>query len=428
MSLKKDIDELLHSEVITEETAVRIRQYYQDHAGSASHRLIVIFGVLGALLSGMGVILIMAYNWVELTTVTKSVVAFFPLLIAQLSGLYTLWRRREEKVWREGSGVAIVLGMGACLFLISQIFHYPGSVASLLLTWMLLILPVAYILDSGGASLLYIAGITYYTGLISYFSSPYSEAWIYWLLLLLVLPFYYSIIKRRFYSYFTTLHHWAIPLSITIVLGGFAGDQGVWMYLAYFSLFGLFFIIGNSPPFSRYQRFQNGFLMTGQVGSAIMLIMLSFKWFWKNLPSHIHPLNEILSASEFWLAAILTGTATLLLAIRLRSSKSLRKEPFAYVFLAFIACFYVGTFTVYAFIVINVIILIAGIWTIRSANKKSDFAELNFGLLIFTVLIFSRFFDSNLSFLLRGLAFILVGMGFFFVNYQLYRKKARHEK
>ncbi len=428
MSLKKDIDELLQSEVITEETAVRIRRYYEDHSGSASHRLIVIFGVLGALLSGMGVILIMAYNWVELTTVTKSIIAFFPLLIAQIAGLYTLLRRRDEQVWREGSGVAIVLGMGACLFLISQIFHYPGSIASLLLTWMLLILPVAYILNSSGASLLYIAGITYYTSHISYFFSSYSEVWIYWLLLLLILPYYYSIIKHRFYSYFTTLHHWAIPLSLTIVLGGFAGDQGVWMYFAYFSLFGLFFIIGNTPPFSRYQKFQNGFYLIGQIGSAIMLIMLSFKWFWKNLPEHIQPLNEIISASEFWLALAITLAATLLLIIRMRSSKSLRKEPFAYVFLAFIVCFYVGTITIYAFIFINVVILIVGIWTIRSANKKSDFAELNFGLLIFTVLIFSRFFDSNISFLLRGLAFILVGMGFFFVNYQLYRKKASHEK
>src|SRR5690606_37898099 len=98
MSLKKDIDELLQSEVITEETAVRIRQYYEDHSGSANHRLIVIFGVLGALLSGMGVILIMAYNWVELTTVTKSIIAFFPLLIAQIAGLYTVLGRRYERV------------------------------------------------------------------------------------------------------------------------------------------------------------------------------------------------------------------------------------------------------------------------------------------------------------------------------------------
>src|SRR5690606_23240665 len=134
----------------------------------------------------------------------------------------------------------------------------PGSVASLLLTWMLLILPVAYILNSGGASLLYIAGITYYTSHLNYFFSSYSEIWIYWLLLLLILPYYYYITKHRFYSYFTTLHHWALPLSLTIVLGGFADDQGIWMYFAYFSLFGLFFIIGNTPPFSRYQKLQNG--------------------------------------------------------------------------------------------------------------------------------------------------------------------------
>lgn len=419
---------MLQSDVISEETAVRIRKYYYENPGSANHRLIVIFGILGALLSGMGVILIMAYNWVDLSTNAKTIIAFTPLFIAQLAGLYTLWRRRGEQEWHEGSGVGILMAMGACLFLISQIYHYPGSGTSLLLTWMLLILPVAYILNSGATSLLYIAGITWYASSISYFSPSFPEAWIYWLLLLLILPYYYYRIKHRFFSFFTSLHHWAIPLSLTIILGGFTIDHGIWMYIAYFSMFGLFFILGNTRPFLNYPKFQNGYYLTGQVGSAIMLIMLSFKWFWKKLPEHLHPFGEALSAPEFWLAVILTMAAILLLVIRFRKSKSLRKEPFAYVFLLFLPCLYIGTLSVYAYILINVIILIVGIWTIRKANKEADFAELNFGLLIFTVLIFSRFFDTNISFLLRGLAFILVGMGFFFVNYSMYRKKLADEK
>ena len=428
MSLKNDIEELLRAQVITEETAADIHQYYEDKPGTANRRLIIIFGVLGALLSGMGVILIMAYNWIDLTVFTKSLISFIPLLIAQAFGLFTLLKRRYHREWREGSGVAIVLGMGACLFLISQIYHYPGTVSTLLFRWMLLILPVGYILNSGSASLLYIAGITWYTCLLSYFTSPYTEVWIYWLLLLLIIPYYIYLTRARFEGLTTVLHHWAIPVSLTIILGGFTVDHGVWMYIAYFSLFGLFFIIGNIPTFNRYPKLQNGYYMTGQVGSAIMLIMLSFKWFWEKLPEKIFSSGEVVWAPEFWIAALLTVGATGMLIMQNRYSKSLRYEPFAYVYLLFLICFFIGFYSVYAVVLINIILLVSGIWTIRKGNREGDFAELNFGLLIFTVLIFSRFFDSNISFLLRGLAFILVGMGFFFVNYRLYRKKLAHEK
>jgi len=162
MRLRKEIDELLQANVITEETAQKIREYYEGNSGSANRRLIVIFGILGALLSGMGVILIMAYNWADLSVAIKSIIAFVPLFIAQLAGFYTLGWQRHNPVWKEGSGVAIIMGVGACLFLISQIYNYPESENSLLFLWMLLILPVPYILNSGAASMIYIGGITYH--------------------------------------------------------------------------------------------------------------------------------------------------------------------------------------------------------------------------------------------------------------------------
>ncbi|MFT5306512.1 MAG: hypothetical protein ACI89M_002038, partial [Chitinophagales bacterium] len=38
-------------------------------------------------------------------------------------------------------------------------------------------------------------------------------------------------------------------------------------------------------------------------------------------------------------------------------------------------------------------------------------------------LVACRFFDSNLSFVFRGLLFILVGLGFFFVNYWMINRR-----
>jgi len=250
----------------------------------------------------------------------------------------------------------------------------------------------------------------------------------YWLLLGAIFPYYIYLIRSRFHEFYTVIHHWVFPLSIVIVLGGFTDTHGIWMYFAYFSLFGIYFILGNIRPFSSYPNLQNGYYQIGQIGTAIMMIMLSFKWFWNRLPDRLHSSAEAFSTPEFWLGAGLTIAAAGLLLFAVRQNRSLKTEPFAFLFLMFIFCFYIGTISIYGYLLINFLILITGVLTIRKANKESDFAELNFGLLIFTVLIFSRFFDSNISFLLRGLAFILAGMGFFFVNYRMYRKKLSHEK
>src|SRR5690625_1705135 len=428
MSVRKEIDELLQANVITEETAQRIRQYYEENTGSANRRLVVIFGILGALLSGMGVILIMAYNWADLGIQTKTIMAFDPLLIAQIAGFYTLGWQRNNPVWREGSGVAIIMGVGACLFLISQIYNYPEAENYLLFIWMLLILPVPYLLNSGAASMIYLGGITYYGAYLGYFTSGTSDVWTYWLLLGAIFPYYIYLIRSRFHEFYTVIHHWIVPLSIIIVMGGFTGAHGLWMYFAYFSLFGAFFILGHLQPFSTYPHLQNGYYQMGQIGTAIMMIMLSFKWYWNQIPERLGEMVDPMGAPEFWFAVILMGLALILLLAGIRQNRSLITEPFAIMFLFFIPCFYVGTFSVYGYLLMNLLILITGVLTIRKGNLESDFAELNFGLLIFTVLIFSRFFDSNISFLLRGLAFIVAGLGFFLVNYRMYRKKLSYEQ
>jgi len=51
------------------------------------------------------------------------------------------------------------------------------------------------------------------------------------------------------------------------------------------------------------------------------------------------------------------------------------------------------------------------------------FGILNYGLVIITALIFCRFFDTNMSFVIRGLLFVLVGVGFFAANYVMFKKQ-----
>jgi len=69
--------------------------------------------------------------------------------------------------------------------------------------------------------------------------------------------------------------------------------------------------------------------------------------------------------------------------------------------------------------------LIVAVLTIREGAIRNNLGILNYGLLIITGLIICRFFDINIGFVLKGLLFVLVGMGFFFANLWMIRKKKK---
>jgi hypothetical protein len=73
-------------------------------------------------------------------------------------------------------------------------------------------------------------------------------------------------------------------------------------------------------------------------------------------------------------------------------------------------------------------VLLIGIREIQKGNEEISIARLNFGVLIIAILITCRFFDTEMSFIARGILFILVGVGFFGLNYYLLKNKKQHEK
>ena len=76
-----------------------------------------------------------------------------------------------------------------------------------------------------------------------------------------------------------------------------------------------------------------------------------------------------------------------------------------------------------ASVLINFLVLAIGIMTIREGAKNNHLGILNYGLLIVSALIICRFFDTNINFVLKGILFVAVGVGFFFANLWMVRKR-----
>lgn len=422
MSLSKDLSELVNSDVITPETADRIQDYYEGKKGNSTNRLFIVFGVIGALLIGLGIISIIAHNWDELSRITKTFFAFLPLVTGQLLCGYAFFKKPDSTAWRESSAIFLFFAVGACISLISQIYNIPGNLGPFLLIWMLLCLPLIYIMKSSAASLLYIAGITFYAGETGYWSYPNSESFMYWLLLLGALPHYYLLYRTKPKSNFTIFHHWFIPLSIVITLGTLADSFSELMFIAYFCLFGLFSIVGNSAFLTDQKLTGNSYKIMGSLGTVILLLILSFSEYWMELTITDFPFFEVMISAEFFSSVILAISAVTLLYFQQRGKSLTDIEPISVVFILFIIVFFVGLNSLLAVILINLILFALGILIISDGAIQNNLGRLNYGMIILTALIFSRFFDTDISFILRGLLFVFVGVGFIFVNYRMLKK------
>lgn len=426
MNLQKDLSELLEAKVITQETADKIRDYYRQNNTNPVNRLFIVFGILGAILVGLGIILMIAHNWDSYSRFTKSFFAFLPLATGQLFCAYILLRRRSSIAWRESGTAFLFFAVGACISLVSQIYNIPGNLSSFLLTWMLLSVPLVYIMNSSVGSLLYIVGITYYAGETGYWSYPSTESYLYWGLLALILPHYYQYFKVKTGNFFA-FHNWFVPLSVIIALGTFTNHYEELMFAAYFSLFGLFLLIGNLELFDAKKSFQNSFRVLGSLGTLVLLLILSFDWFWEDLYEMDKPLAEVILSPEFFATAIIS-----ILAIGLFSYQSLGKkiseiELSTTVFIVFLLIFLIGIFSPVAVVLINLVTFALGVYTIRKGALEDHLGVMNYGLLIITALVVCRFFDTDLSYVLRGLMFLVVGVSFFVANFLMLKKRKTNE-
>ncbi|MEO0902648.1 MAG: DUF2157 domain-containing protein [Bacteroidota bacterium] len=369
-----------------------------------------------------GNILIIAHNWDELSRFTKTCFAFLPLIIGQLLCGYTLLKKRESTAWRESSSAFLFFAVGASIALVSQIYNIPGDLSSFLLTWMLISLPLVYIMNSSATSLFVLIGITYYACEASYWSYPYSDSYMYWLILLGILPYYYLLYKKNPRSNSIVLHSWVIPISLTIVLGTLADKTEELMFIAYFSLFGMFYLIGELDFFNQQKTRNSGYRTIGSLGTIVLLMILSFDWFWEDLRRSEFLNQEILLTKEFITALLLSVLAGILFYRHIRNERLANIKPLAPIFAFFILAFVVGGFSSIAPILINLYVFGLGLLTIRQGAKENHLGILNFGLIIIAVLIACRFFDTDLSFVVRGILFVSVGAGFFITNYWMLKK------
>ncbi|NOU60070.1 DUF2157 domain-containing protein [Marinifilum caeruleilacunae] len=423
MSIQKEIPKLVEAKVISQSTADDILTYYANQKQPTQNRLLSIFGTLGAIMVGLGIILIIAHNWDQFPRSIKATFAILPLVIGQFACGFTLLRKQTSQSWREASSAFLFFAIGSCISLISQIYNIPGQLGSFLFIWMILYLPIPFLMRSSVGSILFIVGSLFYALNIGYWEYPNTIPYWYILFIAASILFYLIQKKENPAGNSVAIHSWLIPLSITICLRAFSKNHEEIMFLAYMSLFGVFASIGKQVSFSQLTPASNGFKIIAWLGSIIVLLILSFDAVWIDIRRNSYEFPTLLQSTEVYATILLTTIALILAKINWTKSKAGFSESLFFVLLLI---YITASHTSFAYILVNLLVFAFGIVTIVSGNREQNLGILNSGLVIITALIICRFFDTDLSFVLRGILFLSIGFGFFIANYQLLKKRKHH--
>lgn len=419
-----ELPKLINDGVISKEIALKIENYYDSKSTTSSNKLFTIFGVLGSLLVGLGIILILAHNWDDFSKTIKTVLAFLPLVIGQIIVGYSLLKKKSS-TWLESSGIFLFFAVGSCISLISQIYNIPGNISSFLLSWILLCLPLIYLLKSKVLYLLTLIFATVYACYLGYnYSSGYKTPWFYVLIILMLLPGYYQYLKSKTIFNFVNILNWFIPISLVIVFGTFLHTSFKFELLLYILFFSLIYNIGKLNFFEKASILKNGYIIIGSLGIVVSMLIISFLSFW----------NKSFQFSSLEIVELLIGIILILTTIFLLfKNHSFTKFNFnsIFQFVPFLVILFYLTHLIddtITIVFVNITVLILGVSTIKKGVDKANFVYLNYGLLMITALITCRFFDTKMTFVIRGLLFIMVGAGFFATNYLMLKRQDKNKK
>jgi len=420
MNLNKELPKLVKEGVISQEVSDSIFNYYQKEKTPDQSRLMLVFGVIGAILVGLGIILIIAHNWDDFLRPLKTGFALLPLIIGQLACGYTILRKKESPAWREASTSFLFFAIGSCISLISQIYNIPGEMGSFLFLWMILFLPIPFVMKSSVGSLLFLIGSSFYALNVGYWEFPDTPPYWYLFFIAVTLIFYLQLKKQKPESNALVFHNWLIPLSLTICLGSFSIHHEEILFLAYMSMFAIFTQIGNTESLVNQPARNNAFRIIGWLGSVTILLILSFDAVWEDIRREIYQYSELITAPEVY-TTLLVSIAAIFLAYRAFAKNKLRINEI--LFFVLLLIYILSSHSSFAFVLVNLLLFTFGLLTIISGTNQRSLMLMNSGLLIITALIICRFFDTDLSFVIRGVLFLSIGFGFFIANYQLLKKK-----
>ena len=437
--LYNELPDLVEKNVITEETSSKIKEYYGVyHSKAQSFNIVfIISAILGALLIGLGIILLFAYNWDELSRTSRTILSFLPLVIAQIVYTYAVYKKENSIGWIEGASGFLMLMIGSSIALISQTYNLGGTMEQFLFTWMILSIPLLYLRNATFPLVLYLVGITwrYLLAYDWYYSSHDhgNKLMEFWLLALAVVPNMFINIKPSSYTIRANITAWTFSLAAFFSCYRFIGFSGGLPYLFYLTcLFTLLYIVGKFSFDQTNSIWKKPFQFIGILGIFIISISGTYSEVWEDYGRGYFLWDTGHTVKDHFMDYLISILMSLVIVAGILYCKKKKKQLnlFPALFPALIGAGAMLTSNdnaMAAAIFCDIFIFAYGVYYIYQGVELGRFSLVNAGMFFVTFLIAIRFLSSDVSFVIKGIVFIVIGFGFLGVNYWLSKRLKRDE-
>ncbi|MEL6676135.1 MAG: DUF2157 domain-containing protein [Bacteroidota bacterium] len=419
-------------QLIDQGAADRLKVHAEPHVqGSGPNPAFLLTGILGALLIGSGIISLFAYNWDSFSRMTRALLSVLPVLLGVAAYSYAFLKKADSPAWMESTSGFLMLMLAASISLVAQTYNIPGSLQGFLFTWMLLSIPLLWLSQSTLTALIYLTGITVWTADAGVREGMHF--W-YWAWLLPLVPHLWFSFRTPSEKTRRNILGWATGISLfSVSFPLFDLGPDIIPTMTFGAIMGLLYVAGRvifgeaTYPWTRpWQTLAIG-------GIYVMSMLLAFEWYGLNLENGTvnfggSNLPEwVIPASWTVIGSLIAATIGLGLWFR-KKGGWLNFFPAAFPLVVALGVVMLETTRdeTLSLILMNLYLMAYGIFYLREGIRQERLGLVNMGMFFLSSLLVGRFFDEDISFLVKGLAFLLIGGGFLGVNYYLYKKKQQH--
>ena len=427
----KDITELLENNVINEEIAENIQNYYNNKTKNLNSEESImknnfffnIISVFGSVLLGLGIIILLAFNWSGFTKNIKTIVSLAPLVITQIIIVFYIIKDKYKDGAKNSLDILLFFTTASSLALISNTYHISGEKDMFFLIWFILTLMYTYINKSDilylfNGIVLYIYWITSVvigTGNIIFFIILFT---------ILALNMYRTakINFKKNINNFYVLWVQIFPIILFI-------HFGIHSYL-YVFLFLILLSLYSRKNLTFLEKYANLYSLANIIIFISIYVMTN-----GNNTDYRYITGSFVNKLDFFKYFIIISL--IVLSIVKEIKKITKEEIILYtMFTLLIISLFAGylhdkfilsegviTFNTWCTVVISTIIFlyIGGMKIVNGIKTKKIF-DFNLGIIIISIYILNKFFIEFGNTLLKGIVFILTGLALILLNRYFIKK------
>ncbi len=379
---------------------------------------------VGAIMIGLGVILLFAYNWDDMHKYAKLAVIFGSLITAHSLALVFINR---NKLLSEGLFVLGTMLMGSAIFLVGQIYHldthYPNafflwSAGALLMAWAIPSLSQAFIA-------VILVSSWHLTEIID-FNFPNQYALL--LIIIAVFPLVWRLHSPVLARFTSAMLLASLALSIMVLDESMIGITLLMSASALISVQQLARYYGNAGQQE----------IAGEIAkpAILVLIITMFMLTFRDIVDDMVNFNFYSFSSNvyFWVALSLSQICFAWLLIKKQLQRIVIVSEFTVImtFLPWLISLVTDEAMIYGLsnlipLIFNFILLLISVWLMIEGARQAKRRHMITGSIMFSILAMVRYTDLFESLVMRASVFLIVGITLFITGniYQRNKKGAQ---